>query len=1447
MVKRTITITTILLILSMIVSLIIVLNKSSFAADGDIASGTSGTCSWVIDSEGVLTINPTDGVSGQLETADSSTLNNGLWYNYRSQITKVEVEEGVSTSNGIDRIFYRLDNCTEMDLSKLNTSECTTMKGLFTSCSKLTSLDLSSWNTSKVTNMEDMFSACDKLETINTIGWDTSKVTSMTGMFSKDYKLATVSGIEDWNVSSVTSMNSMFYARLYQSGHYYERGSLLSLNLSNWNVSNLTSMISMFGGQHSMESLNLANWNTEKITSLEAAFQGCSKLNTINFSNWDVSKVTSLKNTFRGCSALTSLDIEGWNTTSLTDLQSTFYGCGVTQLDLNSWNTSKIKTLDSTFYNCSGLSSLNISNWDVTNVTTLYQTFSRCTKLSSIDLSNWNTLKATNMSYTFYGCSNITSINLSNWNTSNANNMSYMFSYCTELPSLDLTSFNTNKVIYFENMFENCAKMISLNISGFTSTAATNMHFMFYKMNKLNSINLGTNWSFKGNNITNTNNYAYLPVPAGGLSYTHKWIKLNTQNNPYDTISLTNLYNGSTMAGVWVWEEGTPDNAVVKYAVSLLGIEVNIDDHGNPMGLSFGPALGNNYVNSYKSHSPSGTTAKGNEHRCIHDDDWTTIINWNKEDPYVYEQCVQEGCTHSVEITTPTDLRNINFPTFYSGDGPSVLSYELYDIHDEGLFQHLTWQAIYCGGALANGTSFGGWGGSRIRAMMNGYNSLTLDELGHNVDRTSSSSTWTNYADPLKMNNAVVDSVTKYVEPNTLLSGFPQELRNAIGKTSIKYDKVVNGTGFYKKIEPAETDDYLWLLSTNEVWQNPDSNYNHPNEATEVYPGLTAKSSKIGYSVSIYTGETIPYSTWLRSPYITSTSDVGTSSGNASRVDAISETGTAVNYGSCRGSLSSISDVGISPCFALGNNYDPTWTLTLETGEGSLDTKYYDSNGSSSNIILQTPEYPHHYIVEWNTEADGSGDSYNTGDTIEMHDGDFITLYAIYAINKHTVSYSYTGNPPEGASELPTNCDYEYGNQVTVANNATAPGYDFDGWSRQGTFEMPDEDVQITGKFTPRTDTLYKVEHYLEDLKADTYTLKKTDNLTGTTDTEVTAEEREYEGFTFDSSINGTKLSGNIAGDGSLVLKLYYKRNSYNVTYSYTGDIPDDASALPQQETYEYGEELNVPEEATAEGYTFSGWIKDYINMPAKDIEITGYFIENPKSYRYKVEYFFDGELDDTLDEILNAEKDEEISIIPQTPLRHGEKNYTLVSNNHKITITVNDEDNVIKVYYETDVLDYAIDNFEDESAGDGISDKYQIRITYKVENGSWNDGTNNNKVNVITLYDKDGNPSENGTGSTKIPEVGSKPNQGYTYGYWNKNIPSKVTNTDDGKEYVYSYEIVKTIEADIAGGKGKSSNPKTDDVMNRYLLAGVGGILVLMLVSRIRRRYSRKAKKIRF
>ena len=73
------------------------------------------------------------------------------------------------------------------------------------------------------------------------------------------------------------------------------------------------------------------------------------------------------------------------------------------------------------------------------------------------------------------------------------------------------------------------------------------------------------------------------------------------------------------------------------------------------------------------------------------------------------------------------------------------------------------------------------------------------------------------------------------------------------------------------------------------------------------------------------------------------------------------------------------------------------------------------------------------------------------------------------------------------------------------------------------------------------------MEHYQEKLDG-TYVKADTDELTGTTDTRATAEAKSYTGFTVDKTVEGTVESGIIAGDGSLVLKLYYTRNSYIIS-----------------------------------------------------------------------------------------------------------------------------------------------------------------------------------------------------------------------------------------------------------------------------------------------------------
>ena len=124
-------------------------NQKVFAT----TSGTDGSCSWVIDDNGVLTISPSDGVSG---TLSSYTSGNGPWYNYRSQIKKVVVNPGVKAGTSCYRLFYSFSNCTEMDLSNLDTSNVTSMREMFNGCSGLTSLDVSRFDTSNVTIMYEM-------------------------------------------------------------------------------------------------------------------------------------------------------------------------------------------------------------------------------------------------------------------------------------------------------------------------------------------------------------------------------------------------------------------------------------------------------------------------------------------------------------------------------------------------------------------------------------------------------------------------------------------------------------------------------------------------------------------------------------------------------------------------------------------------------------------------------------------------------------------------------------------------------------------------------------------------------------------------------------------------------------------------------------------------------------------------------------------------------------------------------------------------------------------------------------------------------------------------------------------------------------------------------------------------------------------------------------------
>ena len=110
----------------------------------------------------------------------------------------------------------------------------------------------------------------------------------------------------------------------------------------------------------------------------------------------------------------------------------------------------------------------------------------------------------------------------------------------------------------------------------------------------------------------------------------------------------------------------------------------------------------------------------------------------------------------------------------------------------------------------------------------------------------------------------------------------------------------------------------------------------------------------------------------------------------------------------------------------------------------------------------------------------------------------------------------------------------------------TAPGkqgYTFAGWKDFDFNTAPTSDMTVEAQWTANTDTPYVVQHYKQNADKDGYDLvaTATENLTGTTDATVTATPKvggDFAGFVVNNDLS--VMSGKVAADGSLVLKVYY-------------------------------------------------------------------------------------------------------------------------------------------------------------------------------------------------------------------------------------------------------------------------------------------------------------------
>ena len=132
--------------------------------------------------------------------------------------------------------------------------------------------------------------------------------------------------------------------------------------------------------------------------------------------------------------------------------------------------------------------------------------------------------------------------------------------------------------------------------------------------------------------------------------------------------------------------------------------------------------------------------------------------------------------------------------------------------------------------------------------------------------------------------------------------------------------------------------------------------------------------------------------------------------------------------------------------------------------------------------------------------------------------------------------------------------------QLSSLPEPTKHGYSFDSWytdkEMTNKFESDNDlsdDLTLYAKWNPSSNVSYTVIHWLENADDDNYSLAASESKSGITGSKTEATAKAYVGFTSPAAKDIEQET--IAGDGSTIVNVYYKRNMYEVkfsSYSYT-------------------------------------------------------------------------------------------------------------------------------------------------------------------------------------------------------------------------------------------------------------------------------------------------------
>lgn len=274
--------------------------------------------------------------------------------------------------------------------------------------------------------------------------------------------------------------------------------------------------------------------------------------------------------------------------------------------------------------------------------------------------------------------------------------------------------------------------------------------------------------------------------------------------------------------------------------------------------------------------------------------------------------------------------------------------------------------------------------------------------------------------------------------------------------------------------------------------------------------------------------------------------------------------------------------------------FEVTYVLGGGSGKAPVDSNKY-ARGAQAVVLPATGVTPPEGKVFLYWSAAGDSTRCYPGGKLTVTGK--MTLTAVYGQKTEAVTVTYHSNfapdKTDTTAAMPNNSTIPLLG-YTDLDLPENPGYTFAGWNTQadgsGTKYMPGEKVLVDTMapgnhlyaiWVKGTGTPYEVHHYLERLEGEYLAVPdEKDNLRGETGAWTAAAAKSYDGFT-----PRKFAQERIKANGSTVVKIFYTRNSYLLTYK-----DSLSTGVYASQTYKYGAAVTAIAAPTKTGYTFTGW-----------------------------------------------------------------------------------------------------------------------------------------------------------------------------------------------------------------------------------------------------------------